>query len=162
MKIAFFLSVFTMATGWAQVAPQTELYQQLKTNDSLLFSVGFNTFNVAAFEQLIAPDLEFYHDQGGATHTKEAFLDTFRRNICGNPEFQSRRELQPNTLQVFPLYANGTLYGALQMGTHRFFETFGDAPEKPGSIAQFTHLSLATPNGWMLKRVLSYDHHLPE
>jgi hypothetical protein len=142
-------------------SPPTELYQQLKTNDSLLFSVGFNTCTVAAFEHLIASDLEFYHDQSGVTHSKKAFLETFRKNICGNPHFKSRRELVAHSLHVFPLYEEGTLYGALQVGTHRFFETFGDAPETPGSVAQFTHLWLVTPEGWMLKRVVNYDHRSP-
>ena len=45
------------------------------------------------------------------------------------------------------MYNNGTLYGALQNGEHRFFETY-KGEEKAGSIAKFSHLWLKEGDQW--------------
>lgn len=144
----------------AQIATNSELFLTLKTNDSLLFDAGFNRCDIAAFEFLISDDLEFYHDQGGITNSKAEFIATVRKNICGNPNYRSRRELLKGSLEVFPLFNNGKLYGAIQKGIHKFYEKPAGKPEIDGSIARFTHLWLLVDNQWTLKRVLSYDHHM--
>ena len=153
-------AIFFFGISHAQVPTSSELYKTLKFNDSLLFDVGFNTCNLNAFENLLAEDLEFYHDKSGITETKAAFISSFKKGICGNPNFKSRRELLPETLEVFPLYNNGILYGALQKGVHRFFESMDGKPETKGSTAMFTHLWLLQETGWKIKRVLSYNHQI--
>ena len=144
----------------AQIATDSELYKILKEKDSLIFDVGFNKCETSVYPDLLAEDLEFYHDQGGITETSETFIRNFENGICGNPNFSSRRELIKGSLAVFPLYRNGELYGAIQTGKHRFFESFDGKPEVPGSTAKFTHLWLLSDDRWILKRVLSYDHQM--
>ena len=144
----------------AQEPSNSELYKTLKVKDSLIFDVGFNTCNLSAFENLLAEDLEFYHDKAGITNTKAAFVSSFKNGICGNANFKSRRELLPETLEVFPLFNNGILYGAVQKGVHRFFESMDGKPETKGSTAMFTHLWLKEETGWKIKRVLSYNHQM--
>lgn len=144
----------------AQVEVQSELYKTLKTNDSLIFDVGFNTCDLSAFENLLTEDFEFYHDKGGITDSKKAFIETFKNGICKSPKFKSRRELVDGSIAVYPLYNNGILYGALQKGVHRFFESANGQPETAGSTAKFTHLWLKEESRWILKRVLSYDHQM--
>jgi len=148
-------------SGPAQVSDDSEVYKALKTKDSLLFNVGFNSCNLGQFENLIAEDLEFYHDKSGVTNSMSQFMDVMKTGIC-NPTnaFKVRRELIKGSIKVFPLYDNGVLYGAIQEGEHRFFEKNNDQPEKVGSIAKFTHLWILDNNEWKLKRVLSYDHQL--
>jgi len=143
----------------AQVSEDSKLFNTLKTNDSLLFEAGFNQCHLNEFEKLMAKDLEFYHDKSGTTDSLLQFLDVMKNGIC-NPSntFKARRELVEGSLEVFPLYDNGVLYGAIQTGEHRFFEKNNDQPEKAGSIAKFTHLWILDNNQWKLKRVLSYDH----
>jgi len=143
-----------------QVETTSELYKTLKTNDSLLFDVGFNTCELSAFENLLAEDLEFYHDKGGIIPSKKAFIEGFKNGICGSPDFKSRREIVAGSLEVYPLFNNGVLYGALQKGIHRFFESANGQAETQGSTAKFTHLWLKDGAEWMLKRVLSYDHQM--
>ncbi|MEM7186506.1 MAG: nuclear transport factor 2 family protein [Bacteroidota bacterium] len=154
--VVFFLNFFGIT--YAQVDSSSELYKTLKANDSLLFEEGFNKCRLEAFEHLIAEDLEFYHDLSGITRSKESFIETFRRNICGNPEQKPRRDLIPGTLVVYPLYNQGELYGAIQQGTHRFYQPAPDGSSTPGSTALFTHLWLKNDDGWEIKRVLSYEH----
>lgn len=124
----------------------------------MLFELTFNKCDLAPLDYLLADDLEFYHDQGGILKTKKTFIENFKNGICGNPDFRSRRVLIVGSLEVFPLYNNGVLYGAIQKGIHKFFEKPKDKPEVAGSIAKFTHLWLLEGESWVLKRALSYDH----
>ena len=146
----------------AQVGPESELYKTLKANDSLLFDVGFNTCDMEQSAALLTDDLEFYHDQGGITSSKAEFVQVMKSGICSGGEYTSRRELVSESLEVFPLYKNGKLYGAIQNGVHKFYQRKGSGPERAGSIARFTHLWLITEEGWKIKRVLSFDHRPPE
>lgn len=158
-KVIFCIVLISFGIN-AQVSRDSELFKILKHNDSLLFDRGFNNCELEAFIHLLSEDLEFYHDQGGVTTTKDQFVEQYKKGICGNPNYRSRRELIPGSLEVFPMYNNGKLYGALQKGIHRFFEKPKDKPEIPGSTARFTHLWILDGEQWMLTRVLSYDHEM--
>ena len=160
MRIIFTLLLLSITNVWAQVPESSELYKTLKKNDSLLFDVGFNTCNLDAFQHLLAEDLEFYHDISGLGLGKAHFVETFKKGLCGNPDYRSRRELLPGTLKVYPLSNNGELYGALQMGEHRFFEKPKGKPEIKGSTALFTHVWVLKDEQWQIVRVLSYDHQM--
>ena len=146
----------------AQVPKSDALFKVLKAKDSLLFDRAFNHCETIWLETLISEDFEFYHDQSGVTDSKGAFLKVMREGICrpDNP-YRSRRELLPESLEVFPMYNNGQLYGALQRGTHRFFEMDSLGMEREGSTAQFSHLWIHEKNEWKLKRVISFNHHNP-
>jgi hypothetical protein len=143
----------------AQVERSSELFQQLKTADSLLFNVGFNTCNMTAFETVVSENFEMYHDKGGILSSKAEFIQVFKDGLCKSPEtYQSRRALVAGSLEVFALKNNGKLYGAIQNGKHQFYEKLVDKPETKGNIARFTHLWLLENNEWRLARSLSYDH----
>ena len=147
-------------TSKAQSTPE-ELFNLLRAKDSLLFTASFSNCDMSQLEKLVSTDFEFYHDKGGITPSKEKFIESIRNGLCKDTaNYRSRRELIPGTLQVFPMSTNGKLYGAVQTGEHRFFETSKGQPEKPGSTARFTHLWLLEFNEWKLSRVLSYDHNM--
>ena len=139
-----------------------ELFHQLKAMDSLLFNIGFNQCNLAVFDTLVADDFEFYHDQSGITPNKEAFISGTKHSLC-TMDYKAIRMLQRGSLNVFPMYNNGELYGALQTGFHQFYALYPDDPAlKLTSEARFSHLWLKEGNQWKLARVISYDHHSPE
>ncbi len=155
------LTSFISLSGFTQNSPE-ELFEMLRKNDSLLFTVGFNTCKMAPFEELISEDFEFYHDRSGVETSKSNFIEQFKNGICGSDSFSSRRELVDGSLEVFPMVNNGKLYGALQTGVHRFFETRKGEGETAGSIAKFSHLWILEEDGvWRITRVLSYDHQMP-
>lgn len=154
----FLISFFLFLPVRSQEARDSELFKTLKKNDSLIFEVGFNQCEIGAFEHLIAEDLEFYHDQGGLTTNKEDFLKNVRNNICSSPEKKPLRRLDLESLQVFPLYENGKLYGAIQNGQHDFFIKEPGKELYQTSTALFTHVWILVDEKWILKRVLSYDH----
>jgi hypothetical protein len=157
--ILLIVSVLTAKTAIGQ--SQKELFELLRAKDSLLFDIGFNECDLEQSGALLTDDLEFYHDQGGITASKAEFMQVMRSGICGGGKYTSRRELLRESLEVYPLYENGQLYGAIQMGMHRFYERKEDGPEREGSTARFTHLWLLEDGAWKIKRVLSYDHQAP-
>ncbi|WP_298898906.1 nuclear transport factor 2 family protein [uncultured Psychroserpens sp.] len=145
-----------------QVDEHKEIFNTLKANDSLIFERSFNKCETHYLEQLIAEDFEFYHDIGGLETSKEAFIKSMKNGICNpNNKTKSRRELVEGSLEVFLLKDNGNVYGALQKGVHKFFETT-NGKEVAGSVAKFSHLWVLKNEKWVLKRVISYDHKMQQ
>jgi hypothetical protein len=87
---------------------------------TVFFERGFNNCDIAYLEKSVDDNLKFYHDKGGF-QDKKLFLERTKQNICGNPNQKPIRKVIENSLEVFPLYNNGELYGAIQSGEHRFF-----------------------------------------
>lgn len=151
--------------GFSQEAKSSELYKTIMSKDSIIFNIGFNTCDMSQSENLFSDSLEFYHDKGGLSNKSE-FLKTFKSGLCGSPEtFKSRRELVNGSTEIFPLYKNGVLYGAIQNGVHQFYETNAQKGkpllkenERLVGVARFTHVWVLENNNWKLKRILSYDH----
>lgn len=94
-----------------------------------------------------SPDVEFYHDTGGVTWTREKMIENTGKYVCGN----FRRELVPGTLQVHPVKG----FGAISQGTHRFCQIASGQCE---GIAEFTMVWHQQEDGWKITRVLSYGH----
>lgn len=140
----------------SQVKNTDELYKTAKKLDSLIFDIGFNKCDLSHYDSIINEDLEFYHDIGGVTLGKKAFITSAKNNICGSLN-KLRRELVPNSMKVYTLYKDKTLYGLIQEGNHDFF-FMEDGVWKKGGRAKFTHLWVLENKQWKLKRVLSYDH----
>lgn len=146
-----------ISLSFAQADPSSDLYKELKTADSLLFSIGFNTCNIEIFEQLVSEDFEFYHDQSGITGSKEEFMNGTRNGLC-NLDYQPIRKLHEETVEVFPLKKQGQLYGAIHRGVHSFYSLKDGVESGPTSKARFTHIWLIEDDQWKIKRVISFDH----
>jgi len=54
---------------------QSDLYYTLKTKDSIMFELSYNQLDTSILEEITTKDVEFYHDQGGATYTQEDFIN---------------------------------------------------------------------------------------
>ncbi len=155
LLIYFLLPLFT----FGQEADLKELFETLRQQDSLVFKLGYNQCDTALLRLIISDDFEFYHDQNGVLTSKEQFLQGLP-NLC-KMSYKATRVLQEGTLKVFPLYAQGKLYGAVQTGTHEFYGEEADKPIYLTSTAQFSHVWILEDETWKLKRILSYDHVVP-
>lgn len=144
----------------AQISEESELFKTLQANDSLLFTLGFNTCDIAQFENLVSEDAEFFHDQSGILKSKAEFIQNIKDGICVMPN-KPRRELVSGSLQVFPMKNRGELYGALQTGEHKFYLRPNGEEEILTSVAKFSHLWLLEEGEWRLARIISYDHQAP-
>ncbi|MDR6671813.1 nuclear transport factor 2 family protein [Xanthomonas sp. 1678] len=122
------------------------LFDTVAALDQRLFG-AYNSCDMAAFEQLFVPDVEFYHDTGGASWDRKTVVDNTRKWICG----KVRRELVDGTLRVYPVKD----FGAIEEGEHRFCELASGRCE---GIAKFVMVWRQDQDGWKLTRVLSYGH----
>jgi CubicO group peptidase (beta-lactamase class C family) len=149
---------FSIQAGYSQVEKNSELFKTIISKDNLLFNVGFNTCDISQFENLLSDKFEFYHDKDSISNKKQ-FLHNLRNGLCISPTtYQSRRELLPESTEIYPLYKKDKLYGAIQVGVHQFYETVNKQKEVFGSSAKFTHLWLLENGVWKLTKSLSYDH----
>ena len=150
-----FLSFVHLAK--AQVQENSSLFQELKAQDSVFFERGFNRCDLDYLKNQVKDDLRFYHDQGGF-QDKTKFLESTANNICGSPAQKPIRKVDGESLDVFPLYSDGKIYGAIQSGIHHFYIREKDKKDLWTSTARFTHLWILEKESWKLTEVLSYDH----
>lgn len=147
--LAAYAASSSRARAEAPVQPNT-LFETV----SALDTAAFESFNkCSAPEQLqrhagyFAPDVEFYHDTGGVTWSREQMLANTEKFVCG----KFRRELVPGSLKVFPIKD----FGAIAQGEHRFcqFKT-GDCE----GLADFLIVWRNQEGKWEMTRVVSYGH----
>lgn len=155
------LILFGMQQVTSQLNKDSELFLALKKQDSIFFAKGFNQCDLTYLEAHIADDLKFYHDQSGF-QDKKSFFENTRKYICSNPDVKPIRKVDAKSLEVFPLYNNGTLYGAIQKGKHDFYIREKGKADVKTSSALFTHVWLVDGEDWILSEALSFDHHDPE
>jgi catechol 2,3-dioxygenase-like lactoylglutathione lyase family enzyme len=157
--LCIFLTTFSV---FAQVAKNSNLYKTILSKDSLLFNVGFNTCDISQFENLFSENFEFFHDKSGSSDKKK-FLNDLRNGLCANTaNYQARRELLPESTEIYALYDKENLYGAIQEGVHQFFEKQLNKPEEFGSSAKFTHVWLLENGAWKLTKSLSFEHQIKQ
>ena len=127
-----------------------ELYDTIAKMDSVLFD-AFNRRDIDKLKILFSEDLEFYHDLGGVTSYEQNMIN-FKKTFDGDRRV--RRELVKGSLEVYPI----NNYGAVEIGSHRFYGTEKGQKEKLGSEAKFVQLWQKKDSVWKLTRVISYAH----
>ena len=131
-------------------AQPIELYDTVKQLDSLLYN-AYNRRDLPAFMAYFAPNLEFYHDLTGLTDYQNN-LARFKSNFTKPTAM--RRVLKPNSLEVHPIQN----FGAIEIGTHRFFQTDPGQSERLVSEPKFINIWQNTNGKWQLVKIVSYDH----
>ena len=160
MKRLFTILSIILATfsAFAQIDKNSDLYKTILAKDSLLFDVGFNHCDIKQFENLLSDNLKFYHDKDGISD-KTKFLTNLKNGICNNQtNRQVQRFLVKESTELFPLYKNDVLYGAVQNGAHKFSEK----RESQGGIAKFTNVWQLENGEWKLTSSFSFDHEADE
>ena len=132
------------------VAAQDDLFRQVSQLDRETFD-AFNRCSDSAQLQKHASyfdaGVEFYHDTGGVTWTRDAMLANTAKYACGN----FTRELVPGTLKVYPIKD----FGAIAQGVHRFCQAASGTCE---GLADFAIVWRNQGGKWGITRVLSYGH----
>lgn len=149
--IAGCLAMFTSASSPAA----DPLYQKILALDTAMFDAFNHCTDPAELEKhaaFFAEDLESYHDNGGATWTRDAYMKGVRDNVCG----KFHRELDVASFRVWPIKD----FGAISQGTHRFCHSATTCE----GVGQFTMIWREKDGRWQVTRVMSYDHredHVP-
>lgn len=121
----------------------------LAAQDAALFD-SFNRCDLEKFATFFVEDVEFYHDKGGLTLSRKSLVESVRNNICG----KVRREVVAGSLEAYPIPG----FGAVQLGSHRFYELSAKPGSGPVGEARFVHLWQYKDGAWKITRVISYDH----
>ncbi len=104
LALSFALVPPVPASASEDAPPTGATSQSLHETIANLDEVVFASFNHCAepselqrHAMYFANDVEFYHDTGGVTWTREAMLENTAKNVCG----KIRRELVAGTLEYF-------------------------------------------------------------
>jgi hypothetical protein len=162
---ALFLAVTLARPGQDAVAPaavtvpaEPALSAGIGDRDAVLFRVMFDECDPAALADLVTGDIEFYHDRGGLMSTRTAFVADYQKGCEAKkaPDaYRSRRVLVPGSMRVYAIPGAG----AVEEGTHLFYERQGDGPEKLVGRARFSMFWKLDADGqWRLARAFSIDH----
>jgi hypothetical protein len=151
----FFISNLNLAIG--QVSKNSEIFLALKKQDSVFFERSFNLCNMDYLKSAIHQDLTFYHDQAGIQN-RDSFLLNTKNNICSDFNKKPIRKIIEESLEVYPMYNEGVIYGAVQTGIHDFYIRESNKADIKTSTAKFIHLYLLVNGNWLLKEVISFDH----
>lgn len=164
MKKILAIVVLCCSTYSAFADDLQTLTQAMQTQDKRLFEMIYGTCDIQELDKMIADDFEFYHDIGGVSPSKSAFMESMRKGSCkDNPapsDFTSYRVMVDGTFQVFPLKENDKIYALLTTGEHAFYESYKGSNLSQTSVAKFSNLWTLEDTQWKLSRVLSYDHQI--
>jgi hypothetical protein len=134
----------------AHVPSADPLFDEISALDTAVFDAFNHCSEPGQLERhasYFAPDVEFYHDQGGVTWTRDAMIANTWKHVCGH----FRRELIPGTLKVYPIKD----FGAIEQGVHRFCQFTTGACD---GMADFVIVWRHQGDKWQITRVLSYGH----
>lgn len=130
--------------GRTYVPVDQELYETIVSLDKRLFD-AYNSCDMDTQTALYSEDLEFFHDEGGLSTSKEELLIALKNNICD----KITRTLIKGSVEVYPIKD----YGAVEIGYH----TFNDkkTPENKSKGSRFILIWKKTDENWTVTRVIS-------
>jgi hypothetical protein len=140
------ISILVLGTAGmtAQVSADSDLYHTVLALDDSYFT-AYNECDMETQERLLSDDLEFYHDQGGLSTSKDEILTSIEANICG----KVRRELVKGSVEVHEIKD----FGAVEIGLHKFYNNREpDAVSKP---SRFITLWKQDNGSWKMYRIVS-------
>lgn len=148
--IIFSTILASTSVAATQLGEDSKLHKTVHDLDFQLFD-SFNkctdTSELEIHASFFAPDIEFYHDNGGVTWTRDAMLANTQKYACGN----YTRELIESTFNVSPIKS----YGAISTGVHRFCQI---ATKDCAGTADFVMVWRNANGKWEVTRSLSFGH----
>jgi len=133
-----------------------ELSERIAALDAAMFD-AYNRCDIDKVGTFFTEDLEFYHEKGGLTLTRDASLAIMKKNLCAGGGYHLRRELVEGSMEVRAI----NNYGAVQTGEHRFYLTQKGQKEALDGIGKFVVLWRKTGDEWKISRVISYGFRPP-
>lgn len=121
-----------------------ELYNTIFALDKRFFD-AYNTCDLETQAELISEDIEFFHDEGGLATSKSQIMESMKNNICG----KVTRTLIDGSVEVYPIKG----YGAVQMGTHKFFNN--QEPNAKSIPSKFITIWKNDNGNWKMTRIIS-------
>ncbi len=150
--------VFLLACCIASTAPipdekKAALHTTILAQDKAFFD-AFNSCDLTAWRRYLSEDIEFYQDNDDVTKGREALERSFKSRCGTNNVAKLRREIVLSTVEIHPIQG----FGAVQLGTHRFWRVVPGEPDQLMSTPKFVHLWRIKDGVWQMTRVISYEH----
>ena len=106
---------------------------------------AYNTCDMKKQASLYSEDLEFFHDKGGLSTSKQEILASIERNICG----KVTRTLIEGSIEVYPIKD----YGAIEIGYHKFYNN--QEPNAKSKPSKFIMVWKNEGEKWLISKVIS-------
>jgi len=100
------------------------LFDKIVSLDSIFFA-AYNScsVNLEKYASFYSDSLEFYHDKGGFTNSKQDVVEGTKKNICG----KVTRELVKGSIEVYPINNYGAIESLRNQGFGSFDPTYTQA-----------------------------------
>jgi ketosteroid isomerase-like protein len=121
-----------------------ELYSTIVALDKEYFD-AYNSCDMEKQKSLYAEGLEFFHDKGGLSTSKQDVLTAIEENICG----KVRRTLLEGSIEVYPIKD----YGAIEIGYHKFYNN--QEPNAESKASKFILVWKNEDGKWLITKVIS-------
>ncbi len=122
----------------------SDLHNQIVRMDSIFFT-AYNNCDMATQQAIYSDSIEFYHDKGGLSTSKEELLASTKKYICD----KVTRELVKGSIEVSPIPG----YGAVELGSH-MFRNNQEKDQQPHA-SKFIIIWKIADNNWKITRVIS-------
>lgn len=120
------------------------LYDLIVSLDKAYFD-AYNACDLKKQNSMYSEEIEFFHDQGGLTTSRQEIIDAIEKNICG----KVTRELVKGSIEVYPIKD----YGAVQIGLHKFYNN--QEPDAPSKPSKFIMMWKNENSDWKITKVIS-------
>ena len=147
--IGFLLFFYSLITNAQDEIPtykpeNKELHQKIKQLDSIYFN-AYNTCDMKKQASFYSEEIEFFHDRGGLTTSKNEILSSIKKNICN----KVTRTLVEGSIEVYPIKD----YGAIEIGYHKFFNK--EEPNAKSVPSKFIIVWRQLEKKWVITKVIS-------
>lgn len=121
-----------------------KIYDDIVAMDKEYFD-AYNACDMKKQASLYAEDLEFFHDKGGLSTSKQEVLTSIEKNICG----KVTRTLLEESIEVYPIKE----YGAIEIGYHKFYNN--QEPNAISKPSKFIMVWKKEEEKWKISKVIS-------
>jgi len=121
-----------------------KLYTKIVSLDSIYFN-AYNTCDMKKQGEMYSEEIEFFHDKGGLSDSKQEILKSIKKNICN----KVTRTLVAGSIEVYEIPD----YGAIEMGYHTFYNK--EEPDAKQTPTRFIIVWKKGEKKWKIKKVIS-------
>lgn len=153
--ISILLLLLVASIGYAQETYKDILEAEYVPIDKKVYDIivdmdkeyfdAYNSCDMKKQASLYSEDLEFFHDKGGLSTSKQEVLTSIEKNICG----KVTRTLIEGSIEVYPIKD----YGAIEIGYHKFYNA-----QEPNAISKPSKFIMVWKNEdekWFISKVIS-------
>lgn len=154
LLVLFSISIFHLSCNDLKDVEQSQVRQYIPVDKELYDTIikmdkeffdAYNNCDLEKQAEIYSDDIEFFHDKGGLTTSKQDIIDGTKRNICG----KVTRTLIKESVEVYPI----NNYGAVQIGLHKFYNN--QEPDAESIPVKFILIWYNLDGNWKIRKVVS-------